>query len=76
MRCGVGHRRGSDLAFLWLWCRLGGAAPIDSTTSLELPYTTGVALISKEKKNLCVCRVSEKNVTNNNSLKLYYLKTY
>ena len=26
--CGVGHRRGSDLAWLWLWCRHAGTAPI------------------------------------------------
>ena len=28
MSCGVGHRRGSDLALLWLWCRLAVTAPI------------------------------------------------
>ena len=26
--CGVGHRRGSDLAWLWLWCRLADAVLI------------------------------------------------
>ena len=26
--CGVGHRCGSDLALLWLWCRSAPAAPI------------------------------------------------
>ena len=26
--CGVGGRRGSDLALLWLWCRLTAAALI------------------------------------------------
>ena len=26
--CGVDHRRGSDLAVLWLWCRLAAAALI------------------------------------------------
>ena len=26
--CGLGHRRGSDLALLWLWCRLAATAPI------------------------------------------------
>ena len=25
---GVGHRRGSDPALLWLWCRLVATAPI------------------------------------------------
>ena len=26
--CGVGHRQGSDLVLLWLWCRLAAAALI------------------------------------------------
>ena len=26
--CGVSHRHGSDLAMLWLWCRLAAATPI------------------------------------------------
>ena len=28
MSCGVGHRHGSDVALLWLWCRLAATAPI------------------------------------------------
>ena len=28
MSCVVGHRRGSGLALLWLWCRLAAIAPI------------------------------------------------
>ena len=28
MSCGVGCRRGSDLALLWLWCRLAATTPI------------------------------------------------
>ena len=28
MRCVVVHRRGLDLALLWLWCRPAAAAPI------------------------------------------------
>ena len=28
MSCGVGLRRGSDLALLWLWCRPAVAAPV------------------------------------------------
>ena len=28
MNCGVGHRRGLDLALLWLWCRPTAAALI------------------------------------------------
>ena len=26
MSCGAGHRRSSDLALLWLWCRPAAAA--------------------------------------------------
>ena len=28
MSCGVGLRCGSDLALLWLWCRLAAIAPV------------------------------------------------
>ena len=48
MSCGVGHRHGSDLALLWLWCRPAGAAPIQPL-AWELPCAVGVAL-KKEKK--------------------------
>ena len=37
MRYGVGHRRGSDLVLLWLWCRLAAAAPIQPL-AWEPPY--------------------------------------
>ena len=47
MRCGVGHRRGSDLVLLWLWHRpaVGSLTP---PLAWEFPYATGVTL--KEKK--------------------------
>ena len=38
--CGVGQRCGSDLALLWLWCRLAAAAPI-KPLAWELPYAVG-----------------------------------
>ena len=44
--CGVGHRCGSDLALLWLWCRLAAAAPIGCLAQ-ELPYA---ALKKKDVK--------------------------
>ena len=50
MGCGVGHRRGSDLVWLWLWCRLAAAAPIRPLVK-ELPYAAGVAP-QKEKEIL------------------------
>ena len=49
MSCGVGHRRSSDPALLWLWCRPAAAAPIPPL-AWELPYAAGAALKSKKKK--------------------------
>ena len=47
----VGHRRGLDLAFLWLWCRPAATAPIRPLT-WEPSYATGAALKrQKTKKN-------------------------
>ena len=48
MSCGVGCRRGLDLALLQLWHRLAAVAPILSL-ALELPYVSPVA--QKKKKN-------------------------
>jgi len=48
--CGVGCRRGSDPALLWLWCRLVAAAPIQPL-AWEPPYAVGAAQeIAKKKK--------------------------
>ena len=49
MSCGVGRRRGSDPALLWLWCRLVGEAPIPPI-AWDPPYAKGVAL-KKAKQN-------------------------
>ena len=56
--CGVGHRRGLDLALLWLWCRLVTTAPI-RPPAWEPPYATDTALEKtkrqkkkKEKKKI------------------------
>ena len=43
MSCGVGHRRGLDLALLWLWCRLAATALI-GPLAWEPPYAVGAAL--------------------------------
>ena len=40
---GVGCRCGSDLVFLWLWCRPTATAPIRLLV-WELPCVTGAAL--------------------------------
>ena len=52
MSCGVGHRHGSDLVLLWLWCRLAATALI-RPLAWEPPYATGAALekAKKTKKN-------------------------
>ena len=41
--CGVGCRRGSDPALLWLWCRTATTAPIQPQ-AWESPYAIGAAL--------------------------------
>ena len=41
--CGVGCRHGLELALLWLWCRLAGAAPIQPI-AWEFPYAAGIAI--------------------------------
>ena len=47
--CGVGHRLGSDLMLLWLWCKLAAVAPI-GRLPWEPPYAMGAAL-KCEKQN-------------------------
>ena len=42
MSCGVGCRRGSDPALLWLWCRPVATAQI-RTLAWEPPYAAGAA---------------------------------
>ena len=49
MSCGVGHRRGSDPALLWLWCRLAATAWI-RPLAWEPPYATGVALEESKRE--------------------------
>ena len=49
MSCGIGHRRGSDLALLWLWCRPAAIAPIEPL-AWEPPYAAGVALKGQKTK--------------------------
>ena len=49
MSCGVGHRLGSDLALLWLWCRQAAVAPI-GPLAWEPPYAVNAALKKSEGK--------------------------
>ena len=50
MSYGVGCRRGSDSALLWLWCRPAAAAP-NGPLAWEFPYAEGMALKSKKQTN-------------------------
>ena len=47
---GVGHRRGSDLVLLWLWCRAAATAPIRPLAK-EPPYVAGAALEKAKRQN-------------------------
>ena len=49
MSYGVGLKRGSDPALLWLWCRPGATA-LTQPLACEPPYGTGSALKSKKQK--------------------------
>ena len=51
MGCGVGCRRGSDPALLWLWHRPAAMAPIQPL-AWEPPYAVGAAQeMAKRQKN-------------------------
>ena len=47
MSCGVGRRRSSDVALLWLWP--GATAPI-TPLAWEPPYASGAAVEKGKKK--------------------------
>ena len=49
MSCGVGRRRGSDPALLWLWRRPVATAPI-RPLDWESPYAVGMALEKTKRK--------------------------
>ena len=51
MSCDIGHRHGSDLALLWLWCGKAATALI-LPLAWEPPYATGAAqeIAKKTKK--------------------------
>ena len=48
MTYGVGRRRGSDPALLWLWHRPAAATPI-GPLAWEPPYAVSVALEKRQK---------------------------
>ena len=49
MSCGVGHRRGSDPTWLWLWHRPAATAPI-RPPAWEPPYAASAAIEKTKKK--------------------------
>ena len=49
MSCDVGHRHGSDLVLLWLWCRPAAIAPIQPL-AWETPYVIDAALKRQKRK--------------------------
>ena len=49
MSCGIGHRHGSDLVLLWLWCRL---VALIRPLAWEPPYAWGAALKSKKTNKI------------------------
>ena len=72
MSCGVGHRRGSDPALLWLWCRPAAVALIGSL-AWEPPQAAGAALNrqkdkkkKKKKKGSFIAKKSYREVTRTN----------
>ena len=62
MSCGVAHRRGSDLVWLWLWHRLAATGPI-RPLAWETPYATGAALKrQKDKKKYTPIMAQQKRI--------------
>jgi len=57
--CGVGCRRSSDPALLWLWCRLVATAPI-RPLAWESPYAAGAAqeIAKRQKKKKVYVKLS------------------
>ena len=49
MNCGGGCRHGSDLVFLWPWCRPAAAAQIQ-LLAWEFLYAEGAVIKSKKRK--------------------------
>ena len=58
MTCGVGHRRGSDLALLWLLCRPAAVALI-GPLAWEPPY----AVLQSKKQTTTITTKSNSDLT-------------
>ena len=72
MSCSVGSRRGSDLALLWLWCRLAAVALI-RPLAWEPPYAVGAALKKKNKREreILFDTTSNMEITKAKNLKIW-----
>ena len=55
LSCGVGRRRGRNLVWLWLWCKLAATALIQPL-GWEPPYAKDEALKRQKKKKECILR--------------------
>ena len=51
MSCGIGHRRGSDPALLWLWHRMEAIALI-RPLAWEPPHAVGAALEQAKRQKI------------------------
>ena len=68
MSCGVGSRRGLDLALLWLWHRLSATAPM-RPLAWEPPHAAGVAL-EKAKRPKKKKKTPEEKLSENQKKKM------
>ena len=62
MSCGVGHRRGSDPALLWLWRRPAAIAAI-RPLAWKPPYAAGAAqeMAKRPKKKKIIIIINNNN---------------
>ena len=58
MSCGIGLRRSSDPALLWLWCRLAATAMIQSL-AWEPPHAMDVALKKDERQKKQIKKIEK-----------------
>ena len=60
MSCGVGHRLGSDLAFLWLWRR--PAVALIQPLAWEPLYAMGAALEMAKRPIVIIIKVCKEKL--------------
>ena len=72
--CGVGRRRSSDPALLWLWRRLAATAPI-RPLAWEPPYATGSALEKAKRQKIIKIKI-KKDITTKQQTNILYVKIF